>query len=58
VANPDERIAMLGKALLVNPIVDVFYVGHQLQQDSSSIRISKGGRARQFPKVIAAWCGD
>jgi hypothetical protein len=58
VANPDERIATLGKALLVNPIVDAFYIGHQLQQDSSSIRISKGGRAKQFPKVIDAWCGD
>ncbi len=55
---PSARIALLGKALLVSPLVDIFYVGHQLQQRASSIRISKGGRAGQCPIVLHAWNGQ
>jgi hypothetical protein len=55
---PSERIALLGKALLVSPLVDIFYIGHQLQQRASSIRISKGGRAGQCPVVLRAWNGE
>ncbi|MEW6684482.1 MAG: hypothetical protein AB1451_16425 [Nitrospirota bacterium] len=53
---PKERISMLGKALLASPIVDTTYIGHQLQQESSSIRISKGGKAKRYPVVIGTWC--
>jgi hypothetical protein len=53
--SPNERIAMLGKALLVSPIVDAQYVAHQLQQGSSSIRMSRGGKAKKFPTVVDAW---
>jgi len=53
--SPPERIAMLGKALLVSPIIDAQYIAHQLQQDSSSIRISRGGKAKRFPTVVDAW---
>jgi len=52
----EERIHVLGKALLVSPIVDSLYIAHQLQQGSSSIRISNGGKAKKFPIVIDAWC--
>lgn len=55
---PSERIALLGKALLVSPLVDIHYIGHQLQQRASSIRISKGGRAGQCPVVLRAWNGE
>lgn len=48
----EQRIQMLGKALLVAPIVDSFYIAHQLQQATSSIRISKGGRAQVEPKIV------
>lgn len=50
-----ERTRMLGKALLVSPIVDAQYIAHQLQQSSSSIRISRGGKAKSLPKVVDAW---
>lgn len=56
--SPEQRIQMLGKALLASPVVDVPYVAHQLQQDSSSIRISKGGKAKKYPIVVDAWCPD
>lgn len=56
--SPEQRVRMLGKALLVSPIVDVPYIAHQLQQDSSSIRISRGGKAKKIPVVIDAWCPD
>lgn len=51
----EQRFQMLGKALLVAPVVDSFYIAHQLQQPTSSIRISKGGRARVEPKVVRAF---
>jgi hypothetical protein len=51
----NDRIATLGRALLVAPIVDTYYIAHQLQQDLSSLRISKGGRAKKFPTVIDVW---
>jgi hypothetical protein len=51
----DQRIQMLAKALLVSPIVDARYVAHQLLQDSSSLRISRGGSAGKVPIVIDAW---
>jgi hypothetical protein len=53
--SPSERIRMLGRALLVSPIVDSQYIAHQLQQDSSSIRMSLGGKARKVPTVIDTW---
>lgn len=52
---PKERVHMLGKALLTAPIVDSHYIAHQLQQDTSSIRISKGGKALRGPFVVRAW---
>lgn len=51
----EERIVTLGKALLFNPVIDAFYVGHQLQQTCSSIRISRGGRSKMAPTVIDIW---
>jgi hypothetical protein len=48
----EERVRLLGRALMASPIVDVPYIGHQLQQDSSSIRISRGGKAKQVPTVL------
>jgi hypothetical protein len=51
----EERVHMLGKALLTAPIVDIHYIAHQLQQDASSIRISKGGKASRGPFVVRAW---
>ena len=50
-----ERIYFLGKALLTAPIVDAHYIAHQLQQDVSTIRISKGGKATHEPLVVRAW---
>lgn len=49
-----ERIHMLGKALLATPAVDCHYIAHQLQQPASSIRISRGGKAKSHPRVIRA----
>ena len=49
------RLHMLGKALLAAPIVDSHYIAHQLQQDASSIRISKGGKVSRGPFVVRAW---
>jgi hypothetical protein len=54
----EQRVHVLGKAILASPIIDSFYIAHQLQQDSSSLRISKGGKAKKFPIVIDAWCPD
>lgn len=51
---PEMRVHMLGKALLAAPIVDSHYIAHQLQQDASSIRISKGGKASRGPFVVRA----
>jgi len=51
----DERVHMLGRALLAAPIVDGHYIAHQLQQKASSIRISKGGKASHAPVVVRAW---
>jgi hypothetical protein len=48
----EERVHMLGKALLATPIVDSHYIGHQLQQPESSIRISRGGRTARWPRVV------
>lgn len=53
--SPDERIHMLGRALLAAPIVDSHYIAHQLQQAASSIRISVGGKASRTPVVVRAW---
>lgn len=52
--SPGERIQMLGKALLAAPVVDGHYIAHQLQQEASSIRISKGGKASRSPVVVRA----
>lgn len=49
------RIQMLSTALLASPIVDARYVAHQLLQDSSSIRISQGGKVGRVPIIIDAW---
>lgn len=51
----EERVRMLGKALLAAPIVDSHYIAHQLQQGASSIRISKGGKEFRDPRVVRAW---
>jgi hypothetical protein len=52
---PENRIRLLGRALMASPIVDGPYIGHQLQQDSSSIRISRGGKAKKVPTVVRVW---
>ncbi len=49
----EERIRLLGRALFFMPIIDGFYIAHQLVQDSSSIRISGGGKRKRIPQVIA-----
>lgn len=54
----NDRIRLLGKALLASPIVDAVYIAHQLQQEGSSIRISRGGKERKVPIVVDAWCPD
>lgn len=46
-----ERITFLGKALQIAPLVDTSYISHQLQQEGSSLRISKGGNENQYPKA-------
>jgi hypothetical protein len=51
----EGRIHMLAVALLASPIVDARYVAHQLLQDSSSIRISRGGKLGKVPVIIDAW---
>jgi len=53
--SPQERVHLLGRALLLSPIVDVAYIGHQLQQSSNSIRMSRGGRAKKVPTVVDVW---
>lgn len=50
----EQRVAFLGRALLLAPIIDASYLGHQLQQEFSSIRVSVGGALRRMPTVIAA----
>lgn len=52
---PEQRVHMLGMALLAMPAVDGHYIAHQLLQDVSSIRISKGGKASREPCVVRAW---
>lgn len=52
--SPEGRIQMLGRALLAAPVVDGHYIAHQLQQEASSIRISKGGKASRSPVVVRA----
>ena len=52
----EQRIFTLGKAIRVSPIIDSLYIAHQLNQSSSSIRISKGGKAKKHPIVVDAWC--
>ena len=51
----DERIKLLGRALLLTPIIDSRYIAHQLQQNASSIRISRGGKCEQFPVAIGVY---
>lgn len=53
--SPDERIQMLGRALLTVPVIDGHYIAHQLQQGANSIRISRGGKAFSSPVVVRAW---
>lgn len=50
----EQRVAFLGRALLLAPIVDASYLGHQLQQEFSTIRMSVGGALKHMPTVIAA----
>jgi hypothetical protein len=49
----DGRIRFLGRALQFSPIVDTAYIGHQLQQTFSTLRISRGGSLNRMPVVIA-----
>lgn len=51
----DDRIQMLGRALLTVPVIDGHYIAHQLQQGANSIRISRGGKAFSSPVVVRAW---
>ena len=55
---PEERIRTLGKALLYGPIIDCRYIGHQLRQNCSSIRISQGGSANKVPVVVGGTAPD
>jgi hypothetical protein len=48
----EERVHMLGKALLAAPIVDSHYIAHQLQQPESTIRISRRGKTSRGPRVV------
>lgn len=49
--SPAQRIEFLSKALLFSPIIDVAYLSHQLRQEFSSIRISRGGSSDLLPKI-------
>ncbi len=53
---PEERIRILGKSLFFMPIVDGTYIAHQLIQNTSSIRLSVGGKRKLAPKVIKVGC--
>lgn len=55
VHSKEERVVFLGRSLLFAPIVDDRYVAHQIQQESSTLRISSGGEGRIAPTVVAAW---
>lgn len=46
------RVQVLARALLASPIVDARYVAHQLLQESSSIRISRGGKLQKVPFIV------
>lgn len=48
--NSSERCEMLGKSLLLNPIIDDRWVAHQLRYFGSNLRISK--KYNDFPQVI------
>jgi len=50
----EERLDFLAKSLMLAPIIDTAYIGHQLQQPFSSIRISKGGGRNKVPRIVAA----
>jgi hypothetical protein len=49
----EGRVRFLGRALQFSPIVDTAYLGHQLQQSFSTLRISRGGSASRMPRVVA-----
>lgn len=47
-----ERIDFLAKALLFSPVIDTAYLSHQIRQQFSTIRISRGGSSGRLPKVV------
>lgn len=49
----EGRVRFLGRALQFSPITDTAYIGHQLQQAFSTLRISRGGSSNRMPKVVA-----
>ena len=51
---PRKRIEVLGTAILFAPIVDTIYIAHQLRQEYSSLRLSRGGKMKQVPIVVSA----
>lgn len=48
---PSQRVEFLAKALLFSPVVDIAYLSHQLRQEFSTIRISRGGSSDLLPKI-------
>ncbi|MFC5576930.1 hypothetical protein ACFPOA_02740 [Lysobacter niabensis] len=51
IVTPSKRIEFLSKALIFSPIIDVAYLSHQLRQEFSTIRISRGGSSDLLPKI-------
>lgn len=50
-----ERVTFLARSVQLAPIVDTVYVGHQLQQSFSSIRLSCGGSRNRTPRVVRVY---
>lgn len=49
----DEFLDFLARAILFAPIIDRAYCAHKWLERMSALRISRGGRAKQVPRVIA-----
>ena len=48
----EERIHFLGRALLFSPIADGRWIGHQLQEPISALRISRKSKLQGLPSVV------
>jgi len=53
ILSPDDFWRFLGTALLFVPIVDRVYIGHQMIEGRSALRLTPGGGKAQVPTVVA-----